>query len=76
MIVNLFIQLIVAFTRKGWYLYFAVAAYAIYKGVKFLMDMTGGMGGEEVEEEGAKKKKDKRRDRDEQPKQKIKYIKH
>ena len=64
----------VSFSRKGWYLYFLVGIYIVYKGVKFLMDMTGGSG-EALEDENAKgkKKKDKKRDEN---KPKVKYVKH
>ncbi len=71
------IQLVVAFTRKGWYLYFLVAGYAIYKGVQFVMDMTSLTGGgpEEGEQDTKGKKKKEKKQRDEN-KPKIKYVKH
>ena len=73
--VNLIIQSVVCITRKGWYLYFLVAGYVVYKVVKFIMDLTAGTGGEPEEEGDAKgkKKKDKKRDEN---KPRIKYVKH
>ena len=75
-IVNLVIQLVVCITRKGWYLYFLVIGYAIYKGFKFVMDMTGGDSGEQEETEDGKgkKKRDRKKEREDKPR--VKYVKH
>ena len=79
--INLIIQFVVSFTRKGWYLYLLVltfyymqcVAYLVYKGIKFLMDMATAFEGEPEEDTTKKGKKKKNKDEN---KPKVKYLKH